>query len=100
MEFDTFVRLGLPVIGVVGNNGVWGNIKTIHRTMFPDRLVASDLGIRPYHAMVEALGGYGEFVDQPDQIRPALDRALASGLPSLINVHVAEVMRLGSIYST
>jgi acetolactate synthase-1/2/3 large subunit len=99
MEFDTFVRLGLPVIGVVGNNGVWGNIKTIHRTMFPDRLVASDLGIRPYHAMVEALGGYGEFVDQPDQIRPALDRARASGLPSLINVHVAEVMRLGSIYS-
>ncbi len=99
MEFDTFVRLGLPVIGVVGNNGVWGNIKTIHRTMFPDRLVASDLGIRPYHAMVEALGGYGEFVDQPDELRPALDRALASGLPSLINVHVAEVMRLGSIYS-
>jgi acetolactate synthase-1/2/3 large subunit len=99
MEFDTFVRLGLPVIGVVGNNGVWGNIKTIHRTMFPDRLVASDLGIRPYHAMVEALGGYGEFVDEPDKIRPALERAAASGLPSLINVHVAEVMRLGSIYS-
>lgn len=99
MEFDTFVRLGLPVIGVVGNNGVWGNIKTIHRTMFPERLVASDLGIRPYHAMVEALGGYGEFVDQPDEILPALERAAASGLPSLINVHVAEVMRLGSIYS-
>ncbi len=99
MEYDTFVRLGLPVIGVVGNNGVWGNIKTIHRTMFPERLVASDLGIRPYHAMVEALGGHGEFVNQPADILPALERAVASGLPSLVNVHVAEVMRLGSIYS-
>lgn len=99
MEFDTFVRLGLPVIGVVGNNGVWGNIKTIHRMMFPDRLVASDLGIRPYHAMVEGLGGFGEFVDQPGEIRPALERAVASGLPGLVNVHVAETSRPGSIYS-
>jgi acetolactate synthase-1/2/3 large subunit len=99
MEFDTFVRLGLPVIGVVGNDGVWNNIKTFHRAFFPDRLVATDLGVRPYHAMVEALGGHGEFVDRPEEIRPALERAEASGLPALVNVHIAETMRASSNYA-
>ncbi len=99
MEFDTMVRLGLPIVGVVGNDGVWANIKTIHRMFYPDRLVATDLGIRPYHAMVEGLGGYGEFVDDPAEIIPALERAKASGKPALVNVHLAETMRMSSNYS-
>ncbi len=99
MEFDTMVRLGLPIIGVVGNDGVWANIKTIHRMFYPDRLVATDLGVRPYHAMVEALGGYGEFVEDPAQIVPALERARESGKPALVNVHLAETMRMSSNYS-
>ncbi len=99
MEYDTMVRLGLPIIGVVGNDGVWSNIKTFHRMAYPDRLVATDLGVRPYHKMVEGLGGYGEFVDDPAEIRPALERARKSGLPSLINVHIAETMRMSSNYS-
>jgi len=99
MEYDTMVRLGLPIIGVVGNDGVWSNIKTFHRMAYPDRLVATDLGVRPYHEMVRGLGGYGEFVEDPNQIRPALERAKASGLPALINVHIAETMRMSSNYS-
>jgi len=99
MEYDTMVRLDLPIIGVVGNDGVWSNIKTFHRMAYPDRLVATDLGVWPYHEMVKGLGGYGEFVDDPNQIRPALERAKASGLPSLINVHIAETMRMSSNYS-
>ena len=99
MEYDTMVRLDLPIIGVVGNDGVWSNIKTFHRMAYPDRLVATDLGVRPYHEMVKGLGGYGEFVDDPNQIRPALERAKASGLPALVNVHIAETMRMSSNYS-
>ncbi|REK23931.1 MAG: hypothetical protein DWQ40_01785 [Actinobacteria bacterium] len=99
MEYDTMVRLGLPVIGIVGNDGVWSNIKTFHRMAYPERLVATDLGVRPYHEMVKGLGGYGEFVEDPAEIRPALERARASGLPSLINVHLAETMRMSSNYS-
>lgn len=99
MEYDTMVRLELPIIGVVGNDGVWSNIKTFHRMAYPERLVATDLGIRPYHEMVIGLGGYGEFVDDPAEIRPALERAKESGLPSLINVHIAETMRMSSNYS-
>ncbi|HDH03172.1 MAG TPA: hypothetical protein ENH15_02875, partial [Actinobacteria bacterium] len=99
MEYDTFVRLGLPVIGVIGNDGAWSNIKTIHQMFYPERVVAADLGVRPYHAMVEGLGGYGEFVDDPAEIRPALERAEASGKPALVNVHIAEVPRASSNYA-
>jgi acetolactate synthase-1/2/3 large subunit len=99
MEYDTMVRLDLPIIGVIGNDGVWSNIKTFHRMAYPDRLVATDLGVRPYHEMVKGLGGYAEFVDDPNEIKPALERAAESGLPSLINVHLAETMRMSSNYS-
>jgi len=99
MEFDTLVRLGLPVIGVVGNDGVWNNIKAFHRAFYPERLVATDLGIRPYHSMVEGLGGYGEFVDRPEEVRPALERAAASGKAALVNVHIAETFRASSNYA-
>ena len=99
MEYDTMVRLGLPIIGVIGNDGVWSNIKTVHRMFYPDRLVATDLGVRPYHAMVEALGGHGEEVTDPAEIGPALKRAEASGKPALVNVHIAETMRMSSNYS-
>lgn len=99
MEYDTMVRLGLDVVGVIGNDGVWSNIKTVHRMFYPERLVATDLGVRPYHAMVEALGGYGEFVADPQEIAPALKRAEASGRPALVNVHLAETMRMSSNYS-
>jgi acetolactate synthase-1/2/3 large subunit len=98
-EFDTFVRLGLPVIGVVGNDGVWGNIKTFHTMLYPDRVAAANLGRRPYHEVVRGLGGYGELVTEATDLRPALDRALKSGLPSLVNVHIAETMRMSSNYS-
>ncbi len=98
-EYDTLVRLGLAVVGVMGNDGVWGNIKTFHRMLYPDRVVAADLGRRPYHEVVAALGGYGELVTDADQIRPALDRAQSSGLPALVNVHIEETMRMSSNYS-
>jgi acetolactate synthase-1/2/3 large subunit len=99
MEYDTMVRLGFPIIGVMGNDGVWSNIKTVHRMFFPDRLVATDLGRRPYHDVVTALGGHGSLVTDPAAIVPALKAAEASGLPALVNVHIAETMRASSNYN-
>lgn len=93
------VRLGLPIIGVLGNDGVWSNIKTVHRMFYPDRLVATDLGRRPYHDVVTALGGHGALVENPADIGAALEVAAASGLPSLVNVHIAETMRASSNYN-
>jgi len=98
-EFDTMVRLGLPIVAAMGNDGVWANIKTIHKAFFPERVVAADLGVRPYHAVVAALGGYGERVTDPGEIRPALERARASGLPALVDVQLAETARASSNYA-
>jgi acetolactate synthase-1/2/3 large subunit len=98
MEFDTLIRNNMPVVGVVGNDGAWNNIKTIHQMLYPDRMVGADLGIRPYDKMVEGLGGYGEFVDKPAEIRPALERAHESGVPALVNVHIGEQLRMSSAY--
>ena len=86
MEFDTMIRHKIPVVCVVGNNGIWALEKHPMLKML-DVSIAADLGHRTrYDKMVEALGGYGEMVDRPDQIRPALERAFASGLPACINV--------------
>ena len=98
MEYDTLVRHGLPVVGVVGNDGTWNNIRTIHRAMYPERVVGSDLGTRRYDRVVEGLDGYGEFVTDPNEIRPALERAEDAGVPALVNVQIADQLRLSSAY--
>jgi len=86
MEFDTMVRHRIPVVCVIGNNGIWALEKHPMMSMLGVS-IAADLGPRTrYDKVVEALGGYGELVDRPDQIAPALHRAFASGVPSCINV--------------
>ena len=87
MELDTAVRLDIPFICVIGNDGMWGMIARSQRPMFgEDRAVAATLGDRPYEKMAQGLGCHGERVEDPDQIRPALERARESGLPACINV--------------
>ena len=85
MEFDTMVRHRVPVVCVIGNNGIWALEKHPMMSLLGISL-AADLGPRTrYDKVVEALGGYGELVERPDQIRPALERAFKSGLPACIN---------------
>jgi acetolactate synthase-1/2/3 large subunit len=86
MEFDTMVRHRIPVVCIVGNNGIWALEKHPMEKMLGTSVAADLLPRTRYDKVVEALGGYGELVDRPDQIRPALDRAFASGLPACINV--------------
>ncbi len=86
MEFDTMVRHRIPVVCVVGNNGIWALEKHPMQNML-GASVAADLGSRTrYDKVVEALGGYGEVVDRPDDIRPAMERAFRSGVPACVNV--------------
>jgi acetolactate synthase I/II/III large subunit len=85
MEFDTMVRHRIPVVCVVGNNGIWGLEKHPMMNLLGVS-IAADLGPSTrYDKVVEALGGYGELVERPEQIRPALERAFRSGLPACIN---------------
>ena len=86
MDADSLVRHNLPVAIVVGNNGCWGLEKHPMRQMYGYD-VAADLqeGCR-YDQVVAALGGAGETVERPDDLAPALKRALDSGVPYVVNV--------------
>ena len=85
MEIDTAVRHDLPVVTVVSNNAGW-TARSSRRdgTRKPGR----ELGFTAFHKMAEALGAYGEQVEDPKEIRPALERAFRSGKPAVVNVIV------------
>jgi acetolactate synthase I/II/III large subunit len=86
LEFDTLVRHEVPVVAVMGNNGIWALEKHPMEFLY-GYSVAADLqpGLR-YDEVVTALGGHGELVERPDDLRPALERAFSSGRPALVNV--------------
>ncbi|HEY0518358.1 MAG TPA: thiamine pyrophosphate-dependent enzyme, partial [Ilumatobacteraceae bacterium] len=86
MDVDSMVRHDLPVVIVVGNNGMWG-LEKHPMQMIYGWDVACDL--QPacrYDDVVKALGGAGELVTDPAEIGPAMDRAFAAGVPYLVNV--------------
>jgi acetolactate synthase I/II/III large subunit len=86
MEWDTLVRHNVPVVSVIGNNGIWGLEKHPMEAIYGYSVVAE---LRPgtrYDEVVRALGGHGELVGAPAELRPALERAFASGLPAVVNV--------------
>jgi acetolactate synthase-1/2/3 large subunit len=86
IEFDTLARHGVAVVGVMGNNGIWGLEKHPMEFLYGYSVAAELVPETPYHQVVEALGGHGELVRSPDELKPALDRAFSSGRPALVNV--------------
>lgn len=86
MEFDTMARHGLPIVGVMGNNGIWALEHHPMKFLYGYSVAAE---LRPetrYEQMVEALGCEGILVREPGELRPALERAFESGRPTLVNV--------------
>jgi acetolactate synthase I/II/III large subunit len=86
MEFDTLARHGLPVVGVMGNNGIWALEHHPMRFLYGYSVAAELRPETPYEKVVEALGCEGVVVSDPEQLRPALERAFESGRPTLVNV--------------
>lgn len=90
MEFDTYVRHNVPIVAVISNDGAWGMVRHWQRMTCGEDGCAG-MALKPrqrYEKMVAALGGYGEYVDRIEDIKPALSRAFASGVPACINVEV------------
>jgi acetolactate synthase-1/2/3 large subunit len=89
-DFETMVRFDLPFIGVVGNNSYMNQIRygQIQKYGAERGDVGNKLGDVKYDLFAKMLGGYGEEVREPQDIRPALERARESGKPSLINVWI------------
>lgn len=86
LEFDTLARHGVNVVGVMGNNGIWGLEKHPMEFIYGYSVAADLQPELRYDRVVEALGGHGEFVERPGDLRGALDRAFSAGKPALVNV--------------
>jgi acetolactate synthase-1/2/3 large subunit len=91
MDFETAVRSDLPVLTIVMNNGVMGGYGTYMPNAverFGANRVTGD-----YSAVARALGGHGERVSEPAELRPALERAIATvaaGTAALVEVMTRE----------
>ena len=85
-EFEALARQRIPIVCVIGNNGIWALEKhPMERITGSALLTDLSPGVR-YDRVVEALGGYGELVDRAEDIRPAMERAFRSGVPACVNV--------------
>ena len=78
MEIDTMIRHNIPAIIVISNNGGWAGAGVM--------TAGRDLGYSRYDKMAEVFGAHGEFVERAQDIRPALERAVKSGKPAVVNV--------------
>lgn len=87
MEYDTAIRHNIPFVTVIGNDQSWGMIERDFKRYY-GKTVACHLAPRRYDKIVEAMGGHGEYVEDPDEIGPAIERALDSGRPACVNVMI------------
>jgi thiamine pyrophosphate-dependent acetolactate synthase large subunit-like protein len=98
-EFETLTRLGLPAVVVIGNDAAWGEIRIPQVGLYgPEGEIATRLAPTPYHRLCDVFGGHGEHVVRPDEVAPALERALASGEPAIVNVMLDPDAMAGHAY--
>jgi acetolactate synthase-1/2/3 large subunit len=87
MELDTAARHGLPVIVVVVNNGGWGDVRHEQRAFYGEEAdTGAILSRMRYDWLAEAVGGHGERVESPEEVRSALERAAESGTVAVVDV--------------
>jgi acetolactate synthase-1/2/3 large subunit len=86
-DFITMVHRKLPYVGIIGNNSSWNQIRFGQERKYPGRGdIGNIVGDVRFDRLAEAMGGFGIRVTEPDQIRPALERARDSGKPALVDV--------------
>jgi len=88
MELETARRVGAPIVVIIANDRSWGMIKGAQKVVCEERYIGVEFTDARYDKLAEALGCYGERVTEPSQIRSALERAVESGLPAVLDVIV------------
>jgi acetolactate synthase-1/2/3 large subunit len=89
LEFEAMVRQKINVVGIVGNDAAWQQIRRGQVQLYgEERAVATGLQFTRYDRVIEALGGHGEYVEDPAALRPALERAVGAGKPALVNIKI------------
>lgn len=97
MELDTMERLGIPVVCVISNDSAWGQIRLTENLIRPEEIEQKGQcntelrHLRAYEKIVSMWDGHGEMVTDPEEIVPAIKRAVANGKPSIVNVEVDKV---------
>ena len=86
MEFDTMARHDLPVVGIIGNNGIWALEHHPMKFLYGYSMAAELRPATRYDQIAEALGCHAELVEKPAELKPALERAFSAGKPALVNV--------------
>jgi acetolactate synthase-1/2/3 large subunit len=91
LEFEAMVRQNIPVVAIIGNDAGWTQIRRGQVELYGDeRAVATALEYTRYDKVVEAVGGFGAWVETPEELGPALDAAFACGKPAVVNVKIAK----------
>ncbi|MBI3964678.1 MAG: thiamine pyrophosphate-binding protein [Chloroflexi bacterium] len=90
MEFDTAIRHNIPLLVILGNDSTWG-IDHGFQIAYYGRAVGTDLRPIRYDRLVQEMGGHGEYVQRAEELRPAVERALASGKVACVNVEVGRI---------
>lgn len=90
MELDTAARYNAPLVIAIGNDSCWGAIALPQERIY-GRRVELDLPFRNYERIADIFGGQGELVKLPEEVTPALRRALESRKPSVLNVLIKSV---------
>ena len=85
-ELATCARYKLPIVTIVVNNGMYGTIRMHQEREYPGRVVGTGLTNPDFAAFARSFGGHGEAVTSTEEFGPAFDRALASGLPAVVEV--------------
>jgi acetolactate synthase-1/2/3 large subunit len=89
-ELATAVQYDLPILIFVVNNGMFGTIRMHQEREYPGRVSGTDLRNPDFAALARAYGGHGECVTRDDEFEPALERALASGKPAIIELKIEQ----------
>jgi acetolactate synthase-1/2/3 large subunit len=99
LDFDTLVRFSIPAVLVVGNDAAWGEVRIPQVGIYGEEgELATTLAASRYDRLCEVFGGHGEHVERPEEIAPALERALASGGPAIVNVMLDPDAMAGHAY--
>jgi acetolactate synthase-1/2/3 large subunit len=98
-ELDSLVRFEMPAVFVIGNDAGWGEIRIPQIGIYGEEgEVATRLAPTPYERLADVFGGHAERVERPDELAPALERALGSGQVAVVNVMLDPFAMRGHAY--
>jgi acetolactate synthase-1/2/3 large subunit len=99
LDLDTLVRFGIRATVVVGNDGAWGEIRIPQVGIYgAEGEIATRLAQNRYDLLAPVIGGHGEHVTRPDELRPALERALDAPTAAIVNVELDPDAMAGHAY--